>query len=277
MSTARLEALRLVGADGGPLRVDIRSGARPGEVRPVVVICHGFKGFKDWGFFPRVAERLAWAGFTAVSFNFSGSGVGDDGESFDELERWGHQTPSGDLADVGTVVDFLAGRGAEWFGLFGHSRGGGLAVLHAARDSRVRSLVTWAAVSHFLRWPVEDLRRWRAEGKIDVVNTRTGQVLAIYTDTLDDCEAHSEGTLDVLAAAARIRIPWLIVHGQADETVPHLEAQQLHGASTPGCVELALAHAAGHTFGVRHPWAGSTPEFDSVLDRTVRFFAAALR
>ena len=42
---------------------------------------HGFKGFKDWGFFPHLADRLARAGLVAVSFNFSGSGVGPDGET----------------------------------------------------------------------------------------------------------------------------------------------------------------------------------------------------
>lgn len=26
---------------------------------PVVILCHGFKGFKDWGFFPITADRLA--------------------------------------------------------------------------------------------------------------------------------------------------------------------------------------------------------------------------
>ena len=70
MATPRLAKVRLGAADGGPLRVDVRTGARPGEARPAVVICHGFKGFKDWGFFPKLSERLAVAGFTALSFNF---------------------------------------------------------------------------------------------------------------------------------------------------------------------------------------------------------------
>lgn len=30
--------------------------------RPVVVFCHGFKGFKDWGPFPEWGRRLAQAG-----------------------------------------------------------------------------------------------------------------------------------------------------------------------------------------------------------------------
>lgn len=275
MATPRLAKLRLTGSDGGPLYVDVRTAAGPGEARPAVVVCHGFKGFKDWGFFPKLAERLALAGFTAITFNFSGSGVGD-GEEFDEPERWGHQRPSGDLDDIRTVVDFVADGGSAWVGLVGHSRGGGLAVLHAARDARVRALVTWAAVESFLRWPDDDLRRWRAEGKIDVVNTRTGRVLPIYRDALDDLEANGAKALNVPAAAVRVTLPWLIVHGTADTSVPPTEAEHLRAASRSPATELWLVEGAGHTFGAKHPWAGSTPDLDQVMDRTVRFLSEAL-
>jgi dienelactone hydrolase len=275
VATPRLAAACLVGADGGPLRVDVRSGAKPGEARPAVVICHGFKGFKDWGFFPQAAERLAMAGFTAVSFNFSGSGIGEDGENFTELERWAHQTLSGDLSDLATVVDYAVAQGAPWVGLLGHSRGGGMAILHAARDVRVKALVTWAAVSSFTRWPEEDIERWRREGKIDVVNLRTGQVLPIVLDLLRDLE-RNEADLDILQAAARLAIPWLIVHGAADESVPYPEGEALHCASRSGRVEMLRVDGTGHTLGVRHPWAGTTAEFDLVLERTVRFLSAAL-
>jgi pimeloyl-ACP methyl ester carboxylesterase len=258
--------------------VDVRTGARPGEARPAIILCHGFKGFKDWGFFPRAAERLALAGFAAVSFNFSGSGVGEDGESFDELERWGGQTISGDLADLATVTDFVTEGGAPWVGLLGHSRGGATALVHAARDVRVKALVTWAAVSRYLRWPQDDIDLWRRAGRIDVVNLRTGQVLPIGRDLLDDMEANESGALDVLGAAARLRVPWLIVHGTADETAPHDDARRLHEASIKGGgrSELLMIEGAGHTFGVRHPWAGSSAEFDRVLASTVEFFSVAL-
>ena len=275
MATPRLAKVRLIGSDGGPLYVDVRTAAGPGEARPAVVVCHGFKGFKDWGFFPKLAERLALAGFTAITFNFSGSGVGD-GEEFDEPERWGHQRPSGDLDDIRTVVDFVADGGSAWVGLVGHSRGGGLAVLHAARDARVRALVTWAAVGSLLWWPDDDLRRWRAEGKIDVVNTRTGQVLPIYRDALDDLEANGAKALNVPAAAGRVTVPWLIVHGTEDTSVPPTEAEHLRAASRSPATELWLVEGAGHTFGAKHPWAGSTPDLDQAMDRTVRFLSEAL-
>ena len=254
--------------------MDVRTGERPGETRPVVAICHGFKGFKDWGMFPRLAERLAVAGFTAVSFNFSGSGVAD-GDQFTELDRWERQRPSADLEDLGIVLDHFASRGASWFGLVGHSRGGGLAVLRAGSDPRVRSLVTWAAIDHFLRWPEEDIARWRREGKIEVTNARTGQVLTIGRDALDDIDRHA-GRLDIMAAAGRVQAPWLIINGDADPVVRPEVAARLEEASGSPRTELVGVEGGDHTFGAKHPWAGTTPQFDRVLELTVRWLAGSL-
>jgi len=276
VATPRLASLELPGADGGPLYVDVRSGARSGEVRPTVVICHGFKGFKDWGFFPSVAERLALAGFTAVTFNFSGSGVGPHGDVVDHPDRWFGQRVSDDLADLDTVVGWVAEGGAPWIGVVGHSRGGGLAVLAAARDPRIGALVTWSAVAGFLWYAPEELERWHRDGRIEVVNSRTGQKLPIGLRLLEDLEANAAGPLDVVAAAARVRAPWLIVHGTADESVPVRQADLLMNGSRGGRTELFLVEGATHTFGARHPWAGSTPALDEVVGRTIRFLGGAL-
>jgi len=276
VATPRLASLRLAGADGGPLYVDVRTGARPGERRPVVIVCHGFKGFKDWGFFPRMSERLALAGFTAVTFNFSGSGVGPSSETVDEPDRWFRQTLSNDAADLGTVITHFGESDPSWTALIGHSRGGGTAVLQAARDGRVRALVTLSAVSSFFRYSPEEVRRWRRDGCIEVVNARTGQVLPVGTALLDDLEANGAGSLDITGAAPRVRVPWLVLHGTADETVPVAEAEELRRASGSPATVLALVDGAGHAFGARHPWAGSSPELDLVFGRTVEFLGRAL-
>ncbi|MEK7667626.1 MAG: alpha/beta fold hydrolase [Gemmatimonadota bacterium] len=276
MATPRLANLRLPGSDGGPLYVDVRTGARPGEGRPTVVICHGFKGFKDWGFFPRLAERLALAGCTAVTFNFSGSGVGPASDIVDEPDRWFRQTLGNDLADLETVITHVASAAPPWIGLVGHSRGGGTAIIQAARDPRVRALVTWAAVAGFVRYTPAELERWRHDGRMEVVNSRTGQVLPIGTALLDDLDACGSGSLDVLAAAARVRVPWLLIHGTADETVAYAESEALAGASRSVRTNLLMVEGAGHTFGARHPWAGSTSELNQVIKATAKFLSGTL-
>jgi uncharacterized protein len=278
MATPVLTRFELDGADGGRLRGDVRRAGA--DAHPAVVICHGFKGFKDWGFFPPLANRLARAGLTTVSFNFSSSGVGPDGESFSEPERFGHATFGKDLADLATVIaalqsGTLAGPSPTALGLLGHSRGGGVALLHARSEARVRALVTWSAIGAAHRWGPETVARWRATGKLDVTNQRTGDVLPLYTDALDELEADTAGQLDIGAAAGELRCPWLQIHGEADESVPLGEASDLWERSGKTGKLLAIPHGS-HTFGARHPWAGMTPELERVFDETVAWFTEHL-
>jgi len=275
LATPSRRSFSLTGADDGPLRGDIRSG---GGTRPAVIICHGFKGFKDWGFFPATADRLAQAGFAAVSFNFSGSGVGAGGDSFDEPERFRRATYSNALRDMGAVVTELrrGGLGVQpsVIGVLGHSMGGGIAVLQTAVDPLIGALVTWSATARFGRlWRKDQVPEWRRTGTLEIVNRRTGERLPLATDILDDWERNRD-RLDVLGAAASIRAPWLVVHGADDESVPVSDARDLAGRAPQS--RLVSIDNAGHTFGIKHPWSGSTPQFDEVLDATVDWFSRYL-
>ena len=278
MATPTLTKHTLPGALGEIL-IDVRAGGR-GSPRPAVVVVPGFKGFKDWGMFPPFADRLARAGLSAVSMNPSGSGVDDAGD-FTLVERFGHNTYSAELDDTLEVVAALA-RGAlgvappSSIGLVGHSRGGGVGVLAAAEDRRIAALATWAAISSVERWSPAEQRAWREAGVKEIVNARTGQRLPLYPDVLDDIDSHAAVRLDILGAAGRLAIPWLIVHGAEDESVSSLEAEALHAAAKGDLARHLLIAGAGHTFGTVHPWRGETPAFRLVADETLGFLAAHL-
>lgn len=275
MATPTLASFVLEGALG-PINVDVRAQTRTSP-RPAVLILHGFKGFKDWGMFPPFAERLARSGITAVTCNVSGSGMA--GETFLYPERFARNTYSRELQDVATVIEALHAGALgvappPRLGLVGHSRGGGIAILAAERDARVSALVTWAGISHVRRWDAATMAGWRQSGRLEVLNARTGDVLPMDIEILDDALANAEGTLDIPAAAARLAAPWLIVQGIADAAVPPSEAEALK-AKAP-TAELMLLEGAGHTFGTVHPWRGSTPEFDRTMETTIRWFARCL-
>ena len=276
MATPTLTRHRLPGVLGEIL-IDVRAGGRDSP-RPAVVVVHGFKGFKDWGLWPALAERLARAGLSAVTLNLSGSGVDDSGE-FVYPERFGHNTFSAELQDLRRVTDALAHgelgvAPPSAVGLLGHSRGGGVAVLHTVSDARIQALATWAAISTVERWPVSQRAAWRSTGVNEVKNVRTGQVLPLYPDVLDDIE-RNPAALDIEAAAGRVAVPWLIVHGTEDEAVALAEGERL-AAAAPGARFLAV-EGAGHTFGAVHPWRGATPALEQVEDTTLAFFAETLR
>jgi dienelactone hydrolase len=277
MATPTLTSHELPGVLG-PIHIDVRAGGRD-MPRPAVVIVHGFKGFKDWGMFPPLADRLARAGFVAVSLNLSGAGVDAAGD-FTFPERFGHATFSADLEDLDRVLDALSAGALgvatpSSIGLLGHSRGGATVILETARDERVAALVTWAAISHVNRWPLDVVAQWRKAGRHDVVNTRTGQVLPLYPDVLDDNERNAD-RLDVLAAAGRLTVPWLLVHGDADEAVPLAEGEQLAALARHPASRHEWIAGGQHTFGARHPWAGSTPELERAFAASVAWFARYL-
>lgn len=275
MATPTLTRHRIAGTLGDIL-VDVRAGGR-GSPRPAVVVVHGFKGFKDWGLWPALAERLARAGFVAVTLNLSGSGVDDTGE-FVFPERFGHNTFTAELQDLRRVTDALAAgelgvAPPSSLGLLGHSRGGGAVILHTAADPRVRALVTWAAISTVERWPAVQRAAWRTAGVTEVKNVRTGQVLPQYTDVLDDIERNADA-LDIEAAAGRITVPWLIVHGSEDEAVGVAEGERLARAA-PRATFMRI-EGAGHTFGAVHPWRGAPAELERLEDATLAFFTKEL-
>jgi alpha-beta hydrolase superfamily lysophospholipase len=265
------EAFDIPCADG----LFIRGEAYPAD-SPLgsVIICHGFKGFAHWAFFPYLARSLAENGLTAVTFDFSGSGIGPDRETFTQPDAFAGNTFSSDLDDIVNVVDyarrrkFLNGK----FGLFGHSRGGGMAILYAATpDPDLKSLVTWSSIGRTNWWTPEEAVIWRRQGHAEVTNSRTGQVMRLGTELLDDVELHGSTKLNIAAAAAKIKVPWLIVHGTADETVPSKEAERLHELSL-GKSTLRLIEGANHTFSAKHPLTEISPVLEKVVQETVRFF-----
>jgi dienelactone hydrolase len=265
--------VRLEPRPGDLIRGDVRVPEGP-PPRSAIVVVHGFKGFKDWGFFPHVCDRLAASGHGVVSFNLSHNGVGEDLLEFTELDRFGANTLSLELDDVLFMVDqTLAGEVLPFrprsVCVLGHSRGGGQAVLAAAADDRIDAIATWAAVSDFDRWSPEVKDEWRADGRIWILNSRTGQQMPLDVGLLEDFEAH-RARLDIGAAAAAVEVPWLIVHGRNDETVSVDEGRALARAARQG--RLVLVDGAGHTFEARHPFAGSTPQLDQALDATVAHF-----
>ena len=256
-----------------------------GQPKPVLVFVHGFKGFKDWGHFGRLAHFFADKGFVFVKLNLSHNGVvvGGSGD-LEDLEAFGQNNFSRELDDLGQLLEALHTPGAtplpateldlRRFYLVGHSRGGALVLLKAAEDARVRAVATWAAVASLHpRWPAEVLAQWQHEGVLYVPNTRTGQQLPMYYQIAEDYFAH-QARLDLPRLLPGLHQPVLLVHGDADETVPLAAAHELQ-AGLPAA-ELVVVPGAGHMFGGAHPWpAAELPALARlVAERTADFFAA---
>ncbi len=257
----------------GPIRGEVFRAHNP---KGTVVICHGFKGFAHWGFFPELAKRIASAGMNAVTFDFSGSGVGEDRETWSDEDRFSRNTFTAELKDLERVIAMVRSQG--WitgsFGLLGHSRGGGVAILHAAKDEDVAALVTWNSISHVQRWSEAEAAAWRKKGYTEIANARTGQVFKMGPALVDDVAANAKGSLDIDAAAGRVKAPWLILHGEGDETVPSAEAERLHAASKSRSTLRIIP--GNHGFDGKHPLTEVPLNLERAISETVRFFAEKL-
>jgi dienelactone hydrolase len=163
-------------------------------------------------------------------------------------------------------------------GVVGHSRGGGAAVL-MGDDPRIDVLVTWAGIGTIHRWSDDDMRLWKERGVLQIVNARTGQVMPVHDHLRLEIEAESDGVLDIQRAAARVKLPWLIIHGDQDEAVPIDEARRLAAASATQSPDsdMVVVKGAGHTFGAAHPFVGMTPHLQEAIDQTVGWFSRYLR
>ncbi|MFZ2490198.1 MAG: alpha/beta hydrolase [Thermoanaerobaculia bacterium] len=252
-----------------PIRMTIQSPERP---RALAIVVHGFKGFMQWGFFPWLSDVLRLHGIAVCRFNMSRSGIGEDPEAFDRLDLFRDDTYSIQLADLRAVV---ARAQAELPGLstflLGHSRGGAVALLGAEEVPDLQGVITWSAISHLSRWDDATIAGWRAAGSLDVVNQRTGQLMKMSTAVLDDYLAHRE-RLDVVAAARRLEVPLLVVHGRRDESVPVAEASEIAGAANDA--SLMLIDRASHTYNAIHPLVHVPVELSVAAEVSAHFINA---
>jgi len=206
----------------------------PGEAGSLgVILCHGMESSKESLKLLHLGAALSRAGYTVLRFDFTGAGesTGD----FDSI------TCTRQVRDLEAAHGLLKELGVPRAGIIGSSMGGTTALVYAGTAEGVAALVTLAAPFN----PRELLERdfppaavalWRARGFIEFNGHR------LTTDFLEEAL-----TIDVAGAVARIACPVLVIHGDADPTVPVDQARDLH-AALPGEKRLCILPGADHRF-----------------------------
>ncbi len=255
---------------------------KDGIKKPVVIFSHGFKGFKDWGPFNLIAERFAEAGFVYVKYNFSHNGTTlDSPTEFADLEAFGNDNLSIEMDDLGVVIDWVCSNefpvdkseiNTEAIYLMGHSRGGGISILKAKEDARVKKLSTWASVNEFSKyWTAEELEKIKKDGVVYVGNARTKQMMPIKWQLYENYFANLP-RLFVPDAVRALQIPMLIIHGTNDETIPVEAAIEMQGWNKKA--ELLLLEGSNHNFGGKHPYSETelTTDLETAVAATIKFY-----
>jgi hypothetical protein len=213
--------------------------------KQIVVIGHGVTGHKDRPFLIALAEALAAAGIPALRVSFSGNG-GSEGRFVD-------MNISKEAADLGAVIDALAGHEVTYVG---HSMGGAVGVLRASEDARIRRLVSLAGMVHVRKF-AEHHFGGLTPGR-DLMWGKPGCLLS--TAYLEDLRRIDS----LVECASRISVPWLLVHGDADTIVPLQDSRDIFArAREPK--ELVVLE------GCDHVWEpGFTPRMVDVVVNWLR-------
>ncbi|WOC41164.1 alpha/beta hydrolase [Polaribacter sp. HL-MS24] len=250
------------------------------QPKKILIFCHGYKGFKDWGAWNLVAEAFANAGFFFIKFNFShNGGTPEQPIDFPDLEAFGNNNYSKELDDLASVIDWISNASqfhqeaaSNHISIIGHSRGGGIVTIKAAEDIRIQKVVSLAGVCNFSTRTatVGELETWKKTGVKYVVNGRTKQHMPHFYQFYEDF-IRNKNRLNIERAAKNIHIPHLILHGALDSSIPIAQGEKIHSWNPKSIFKIIPN--ADHVFNVSHPWIAKhlSPELAQTVNDCVDF------
>ena len=228
--------------------------------KPLVIFSHGYKGFKDWGAWDLVGEEFAKNNLFFVKFNFShNGGTLKNPIDFPDLNAFGNNNYSYELDDLERILTYFKKSNSKNIDLntiilIGHSRGGGSVLIKASENLLVKSVITWAGVSDFkIRFKENTLgwKDWKEKGVMYVENQRTKQSMPHFFQFYEDFKKN-EDRFNIKSAVEKLKIPYLIIHGQKDVGVLPDEGKKMKSWNSTN--ELKLIESGDHTFSAKHPW-----------------------
>lgn len=241
----------------------------------LVILCHGYKGFKDWGMFPYVAERLSEA-CDVVTFNFSHNGVGADGEQFSELEKFARNTYSRELEDLETVIQYV--RNSELIHsdpknlplyLLGHSRGAGVSTIYALdHPDQVAGVISWNGIVDVDVFSDEEKRMMRENGRAYVLNGRTKQHMPLDVEILEDMEQNRQ-RFDILGRISSLQVPMVVIQGTEDFV--RLRKGNAELIQRQPNISYVPIEGGNHTFLAVHPFQGTTEPLEAAIAQTMEW------
>jgi len=245
--------------------------------KPIVIFCHGHKGFKDWGAWNLAAHEFVNNGLSFVKFNFShNGGTAENPIDFPDLEAFGQNNFILELDDLETVIEWVTTNlefknemDVQNLTLIGHSRGGGIVTIKASENNKVSKVISWAGVSDFgSRFPKDEktLQYWEKEGVSYIENTRTKQQMPHYFQFFKNFKENEE-RLTIKKAALKLTKPYLIIHGEEDSVVLQQEAENLHDWIPKS--KLIIMKGMDHALGCTQPWNKS--EMPTYLKQVVKY------
>jgi len=247
---------------------------------PLVIVSHGFKGFKDWGFLPYLSKCLAQKNCIVICINFSLNGKPDENLIITKPEDFARNTVTREKTDIKKVIEsFISFKEPlfdkvidYWNGktfLFGHSLGAGVSLLTAMHNPMIYRVALWSSIAKFDRYTERQKKEWKKTGYMEFVNQRTNQPLKMNVSYLEDIEVNA---YDLPSQIPDVNFPLLLIHGKQDVTVPLKEAQMLIDTNKYHQIKYHFIENTGHTFGIEQPFTKPTVALEEAISKTLKFF-----
>ena len=209
----------------------------------LVILAHGLTGNKDRPHLVALAEGLSALGWPCLRISYSGNGESEG--------RFEDSCITKEISDLQAVLDVIPHTTKVAY--VGHSMGGAVGVLTAARDLRIRTLVSLAGMTHTAAFVEREFGEI-TPGHGFMWDDKTSLLSVTYVDDLTSIQ-------DTLSAAEAVIQPWLLIHGDADDLVPLQDGRDAFLAATCEKQWLEIPNA-GHSFN-----EASYPQLVTTMDK----------
>lgn len=216
--------------------VGIVSNNNRSKDRPIIILAHGFTSSKDSGTYTTLADELEKQGVT--SFRFDLFAHGESEGNFEDI------TVSEAVDDILRAIDFLKKIGYRHIGLMGSSFGGISSIIAASKSKDIFVLALKSPVSNYLQREKEtktkkELKEWKEKGYRYYVDSKGKKYKLNYT-FFEDFKNNNGWKV-----AYKITIPTLIVHGNADKSVPYQHSVKVSKLIS-NCILHTVKNASHH-------------------------------
>jgi predicted alpha/beta-fold hydrolase len=250
--------------------------------KPLVLLIHGFRAFKDWGFFPYFAEKIAEFGYFASTIDFSLNTLIDKEKCLFDMERFSKNTVTQEITEAKLFLSMLNNKefvGEEfakyWNGdvyLIGHSLGGALAIITAEGLSNVKKLATICSIFDFDIYTERQKEDWIKNGFKEFTDSTTNQKIKLDVNFLLDRLTYS-GEKSLTSVVSKLNIPYYILHTEADATVSPKAATILANAvSNKKLLKMDIIKSGNHLLNSSHPFKESNPVLEKIISSILDFF-----